>query len=66
MIHVHVCVFILSTADFLKGQSSYVSCIGELEKLVVSLTTGAGWGTGIPLTTSLVLTCSHIVQSKQG
>lgn len=60
------CVLIFSVADFLKRRSSYITYIDELEKFVVLITTRAGWGTGIQLTPSLVLTCSHVVQSKQG
>ena len=60
------CVLIFSVTDFLKRPSSYMAYIDELEKLVVLITTRAGWGTGIQLTPSLVLTCSHVVQSKRG
>ena len=54
--------FFFLFADSLERQSSYID---NLERFIVLITTRTGWGTG-KLNPSLVLTCSHVVQSKQG
>ena len=49
--------------DSSEHSSSYPN---ELEKLVVLVTTELGWGTGISLTPTLVITCDHVVRKRQG
>ena len=50
----------------LKYRNSHGVGFSDLERLVVLVTAGDGWGTGVLLSPSFVLTCNHVIEKRQG
>ena len=60
------CYYVVILVGHLKYRNSHGIDFSDLEKLVVLVTAGDGWGTGVLLSPSFVLTCNHVIEKRKG